>query len=267
MAKASTFNLSRSGGIGGYKRGHSPASAKVAYAARHNQIVAANLKLGMEAVPKYLLGAYAATVLDQAIRHTVHDSSRFAANWNLSVGDSSPLNNGNPDPYHYNESGESYGTIGTKGEKGRFRLAVTMAKRMYYGYKKDSSGHMTLTKGRLAEALFPRAAAAVQRTAKTSSSLSGISLGWRDKAGTPPKIFLYNAFMRPNMLRRSGWTPEQRATGRSYPQNALPKSGGALLPEDVSSVMGQGLVQDILHSLTAKMRAANVQGTIMDPFL
>lgn len=256
------FNLSRSGGQGGYKRGHEPGKASVKYAARHNQIVAANLKLGMEAVPKYLLGAYAATVLDMAIKHTKHDSSRFAANWNLSIGNSPPLNSGNPDPYLYNSSGDSYGTVGKKRDAGKWKESVLAAKRVYYGYT-DAGGHMKLTKGRLSSALYPRAGKAVSG----AGSLSGVVLDWRDKAGTPPKIFLYNAFMRPNMLRRSGWTSEQREEGRSYPQNALPKSGGTLLPDDVSSVMGQGLVQEMIHTLATRMRAANAQDTLMDPFL
>lgn len=262
MAIARTFNLSRSGGMGGYKRGREPGKGSVAYAARHNQIVAANLKLGMEAVPKYLLGAYAATVLDTAIKQTVHDSSRFAANWNLSVGDASPLNGGNPDPYHYRSSGKSYGTIGKKRDDGKWKESVLTAKRLYYGYT-EAGKYMKLTKGLLASALYPRATQVVGG----SGSLSGATLNWRDKAGTPPKIFLYNAFMRPNMLRRSGWTSEQRAEGNTYPQNALPKTGGTLLPEDVSSVMGQGLVQEIIHALATRMRAANVQDTVMDPFL
>jgi hypothetical protein len=222
----------------------------------------------MEAVPKYLLGAYAATVLEMAIKHTKHDSSRFAANWNLAVGEAAPLNSGNPDPYHYNSSGDSYGTVGKKRDAGKWKESVVAAKRMYYGYA-DAGGYMKLTKGRLSSALYPRAGKAVSG----AGSLSGVALGWRDKAGTPPKIYLYNAFMRPGYVpfRKSGWVPltgdTHLRTGETYPHYALPSGGVKTLEADVASVMGQGLLQEAIHTLATRMRAANAQNTIMDPFL
>ena len=266
--------ISQGGGFGGFSRrpskGFGPGKSSLALAAKHNEIVAANLKLGMDAVPKYLLGAYAATVLDTAIKNTKHDSSRFAANWNLIIGSTQPPEGGKPIPYSYNETGKSFGAIGEKGGHGSHRRAVLMSKRAYYGYAKDGE-FMKLTKGRLAEALFPRAGSAVAKVKGKSSTLSGAALDWRDKGGTPPKIYLYNPFMRPDYVpfRKSGWHPlhgdTSQRSGKTYPHYALPR--GEMPYDDVSMVVGHGLVQSLIQTLAGRMRRANVANIIMDPFL
>jgi hypothetical protein len=252
-------NISRHAGVGGYKTGKF--AQIVAATKQHNQIVSANLKLSMASVPKFLLGAYAATALDTAVRLTKHDSSRFAANWNLSVGKQGPLNDGNPDPIKYNESGESFGTIGTKGDAKRFFIRVLTAKRMYYGYTNQTKGssYMMLTKGRLAEALFPRAGDKVQY-AKNGRSLANVKLTADEMAGEAPAIYLYNAFMRPDSINS-----RLDGAGRSYPENALFKEGATPLKEEVSKVMGKGLLQEVLVKLAAEMRAANAANKIVRP--
>ena len=253
-------NLSRRGGVGGYKSGKF--AQVVAASKAHNQLVAANLKLSMAAVPKYLLGAYAATALNEAIKQTKHDSSRFAANWNLALGNKPLLNGGAPLPLKYNESDESFGTIGTKGQKGQWRLRVQTAKRIYYGYEPSQRGsaYMKLTKGKLAMALFPRAGNELQRTkGGAAASLSNVRLSGNDLAGEAPAIYLYNPFMKPGYLRLDG-------SGRSYPQNALPGEGTQAVTSEVSQVMGGGLLQELLVTLAAQMRMANAQGTIVSPF-
>ena len=111
-----------------YGGGKTPAEVKAlrAEAEKHNQMFMANLKIAMAALPKYVLGTYAATLLDTAVRETKHDSGRFAANWNLALDGQMPTVM--PDPLEYGQSGEKYGSIGFKNDK-RFRIAVLMAKR------------------------------------------------------------------------------------------------------------------------------------------
>ena len=252
-------NISRHAGVGGYKSGKF--GQIIAATKQHNQIVSANLKLSMAAVPKFLLGAYAGTALDQAIRVTKHDSSRFAANWNLAIGQQALLNEGRPFPHDYNKSDESFGTVGTKGDKRRFFLRVLTAKRMYYGYRNSAKGseYMMLTKGKLAAALFPRANDKVKATGG-NRSLANVQLSFDEMAGEPPAIYLYNPFMRPDSIdaRLDGG-------GRSYPENALPDEGAAALKNEVAKVMGKGLLQEVLVKLAAEMRAANAAGKIVRP--
>ena len=268
------IRFARGNGLAGFK---SRQFGTAAAATKHNQIVTANLKAAMYAVPKYLLGGMAATALDTAIRQTKHDSSRFAANWNLSIGNAPPPNEGKPDPSAYAQTGESYGTIGERDAKGSHAMPVRMAKRRYYGYTNAAKGSdlMKLTKGRLAAALYPRAGDAVTSAKKSgpATSLSGTKLSVDQAAGAPPKIYLYNPYMRPGNLRRDTWgrTPEQRQAlgGRTYPQNALPKgfTDGSSLAEELSTFMGRGLIQELLVTLAARMKAANKQGTLLNPFV
>lgn len=264
--------LPRKPGFGGYKH----LKFGKAYAAEHNEIVATNLKAAMYFMPKYLLGGYAATALNLAIKHTKHDSSRFAANWNLAVGSGPLPNNGDPDPLKYRQQGKSYGSIGEKGSAGANRLAVQMSKRMYYGYTNSAAGNdmMKLTKGRLAEALYPKAGGAVSKEKGQSSSLSGVKLGFLQKMGAPPKIYLYNPFMKPDYVpfRKDTWQPRKptnlREKGKTYPQNALPKGGSAELANEVSAVMGQGFLQEAIVKIGLDMRMANKQNRLLlDPFV
>ena len=257
-------------GPGGYKRG----KFGTEYAAKHNEIVAMNLKSSLLAIPRYLLGGYAATALNLAIKHTKHDSSRFAANWNLAVGNGPLHNDGNPDPLEYREEGASYGAIGEKGSKGANRLAVQMSKRMYYGYTKSAAGNdmMKLTKGKLAEALYPKAGGAVSKEKGQSSSLSGVRLGFMQKMNVPPKIYLYNPFMKPDYVpfRKDTWHPRKPTNlrdGNTYPQNALPKGGLTPVTEEVSAVMGQGFLQEVIVKMDADMRMANKANKLLDPFV
>jgi hypothetical protein len=268
------IRFSRSTGPAGFKRGQ---FGKVAAANKHNLIVTANLKAVLSAVPKYLLGGFAATALDTAIRNTKHDSSRFAANWNLSIGNVPPPSEGKPDPSAYAQTGESYGTIGERDAKGSHAMPVRMAKRRYYGYTNAAKGSdlMKLTKGRLAAALYPRAGSLVTSAKKSgpSTNLSGTKLSADQGAGTPPTIYLYNPFMRPGNWRRDTWgrTPEARAAlgGKTYPQNALPQgfTDGTSLPAELSAFMGQGLVQELVVGLARRMKAANKQDTLLNPFV
>jgi hypothetical protein len=262
-------NLAKTNGLGGYKN----RKFGTEYAAKHNEIVAINLKSAMFAVPKYLLGGYAATALNLAIKHTKHDSSRFAANWNLAVGNGPLHNDGNPDPLEYREEGASYGAIGEKESKGANRLAVQMAKRMYYGYTNSAKGSdmMKLTKGRLAEALYPHAKDEVKKTKGQTSSLSGMKLSFWQKVGIAPRVYLYNPFMRPDYapFRKDTWQPRKPTNlrnGRTYPQNALPKGGITQVTNEVSAVMGQGFLQEIIVKMAGDMRMANKANRLLDPF-
>lgn len=262
--------LSRRGGSGGYKY----FKFGQEYAAKHNEIVATNLKAAMFAMPKYLLGGYAATALNLAIKHTKHDSSRFAANWNLSIGKAALPNNGDPDPLAYRQTGDSYGAIGEKGSKGANRLAVQMSKRVYYGYTNSEKGSdvMKLTKGRLAEALYPRADGQVSKAKGKSASLSGTKLGFFQKLGMAPRIYLYNPFMKPDYVpfRKDTWHPRKPTNlreGKTYPQNALPKGGVTQVTDEVSKVMGHGFLQEAVRKMAIDMKDANKTNTLLNPFV
>ena len=255
-------DIYRSGAKAGFKRSR---QMGLEAASKHNKIVAANLRLAMSAVPPYVLGSYAATVLNMALISTVHDSSRFAANWNLSVGPAALPNDGKPDPLQYYQTGESYGSIGgrsrkedeerwkaynkgkprseqVRSERGGHRLRVITAKRIYYGYKGNKASEaMQLTNGRLYNQIF-----------------AALDLNKKGRLQTP-KVYLYNPFMNPKYLRPSG-------DGNTYPENALVGESTLFqMSEEARTSMGAGLVQQRIAELTDIMKAANKAGRIMNP--
>lgn len=106
-----------------------------AVALKNNQAFAVKLNESVRFLPKKVLGYYAATAINSAIdeKVTKHDSSRAAANWNLSFGNTIPPSVWDPKEYEqsFNASGE---TIGTRGAAGTFAETVKRVKSAYYGY-------------------------------------------------------------------------------------------------------------------------------------
>lgn len=217
-------------------------------AAKHNQMFVANLKLAMESLPKYVLGTYAATLLDDAVRETKHDSGRFAANWNLALNGEVP--DVMPDPLHYGAAGAKFGSIGKKGDK-RFRIAVLMAKRAYYGYRKGPGGFMELTNGKIAAALYARA---------TGFGAKGTGGPQGDMSGGAGRILLYNPFMKPNQ-RKAGWGPPALRKGQGYTFYAMGKRPD-LGP---AGPMGSGMLQKRVYELNRLIRSATAAKTLIDP--
>ena len=218
-------------------------------AAKHNQMFVANLKIAMVSLPKYVLGTYAATLLDDAVRETKHDSGRFAANWNLALNGELP--DVMPDPLHYRAAGAKFGSIGQKGAK-RFRIAVLMAKRAYYGYRKGPGGFMELTKGRIAASLYARG---------TGFKAGSAGAPGGDRSGVAGRILIYNPFMKPNQRKAGGGPPSLRK-GQGYTFYAMGKRPD-LGP---SGPMGSGMLQKRVLELNKLIRSATAAKTLLDPF-
>ena len=92
------------------------------------------------------------------------------------------------------------------------------------------------------------------------------------KMNVPPKIYLYNPFMKPDYLpfRKDTWQPRKTTNlrqGKTYPQNALYKGGLIQVTNEVSAVMGQGFLQEAIVKMAGDMRMANKANKLLDPFV
>ena len=142
----------------------------------HNQAFADSLKAKMVGYAKLIQSEIAAIALDNAIRNTVKDSGRAAANWNLSFGTGAVPEQLSPSKY--NQSGQSYGTIGQRDSRVDGE-DIRSAKGSYYGYDKKTG---TIDRGFI----------------HTVQGLDGV-LGWSirqmigvGKGGAVKTVFLYN---------------------------------------------------------------------------
>ena len=141
-------------------------------AEKRNKKYLLNVRKGLDDLSKNLLATLAANALNHAITAapagpTVHDSSRFAANWDLSL--KAGAIRVAIDPAKYLQAGESYGAVGKKGDGGKYKDAVKSAKAAFYGYTASSHGHVeVIVGGRIHAAL-------------------GVG-----KAGAAPSVYLYN---------------------------------------------------------------------------
>lgn len=142
----------------------------------HNQAFADSLKAKMTGYAKLIQAEVAVIALDNAIRKTVKDSGRAAANWNLSFGTGAVPEQ--LDPSRYLQTGHSYGTIGKRNSRVDGE-SIRDAKGSHYGYHKDEG---TIDKGYI----------------HTVQGLEGV-LGWSIKqmlgvgrGGQAKTVFLYN---------------------------------------------------------------------------
>ena len=142
----------------------------------HNQAFADSLKAKMTGYAKLIQSEIVAIALDNAIWNTVKDSGRAAANWNLSFGTGAVPDQLNPSKY--NQTGQSYGTIGKRNSRVDGE-SIRDAKGSHYGYRKDEG---TIDKGYI----------------HTVQGLDGV-LGWSirqmigvGRAGAVKTVFLYN---------------------------------------------------------------------------
>lgn len=184
--------------------------AHIEQAIRNNELFAMNLKQGLDAVPKKVLGVFSVTALDRAIRKTRHDSSRAAANWDLSVGGHGfreALS-----PARYGESGSSWGAIGERYDAGAYEAAVLGAKALFYGYGEAASG---LGGG---EPIF-------LEPEKGGFISSSLRLG---QSGEAPTVYLFNPVMSMANARMD-------RAGRTYAYRAF--SGEEAGPEVVQSTV------------------------------
>lgn len=182
-------------GLAGFKNG----KEGVQLALKNNEMYIANLKIGLQGIPRTLLATLAAASIEMAVKKTIHDSSRFAANWELGFSSQGPPIRLQPDPAKYEGSTESSGTIGKRKSKGAMRKRVLAAKASYYGYKSGANGIPVVDpQGRLA-------------------SWIGIVLGRTTTTAPPrtiPRVELFNPFTSATYTRPDGH-------GRSYAANAL----------------------------------------------
>lgn len=190
-------------GLAGFKAG----KEGVQLALKNNEMYIANLKQGLQGVPRAVLATLAAASLEMAVKKTLHDSSRFAANWDLGFSSQGPALRAQAAPRDYGDSTDSAGTIGKKGSAGQRRKAVLGAKATYYGYTPGANGIPTVSpEGRLASWL-----GIVQSRSTTTAP-----------PRTIPRVELFNPFTSSDYARPDG-------KGRTYAYNALDGDGKSAL--------------------------------------
>jgi hypothetical protein len=224
-------------GVGGFKAGY----AGLKLAQKNNEMFAANLKQSMRGMPKRALGIFSATVLDMAVRETLHDSSRFAANWELSFGSHNLREQVSPS--EYGETTPSAGTIAGRKAGGSAKAGVLEAKSVYYGYSASN-------------------VAGLKKVDEGGRIYEWLNLGgnWLTRMLTPaPKVQLYNPLMRGDKMWVDG-------AGNSYPFNALKgdQAGGVLFvgADEMTQRVGNAVVQMEILRLQAMVRWAKTRKEI-----
>jgi hypothetical protein len=221
-------------GLAGFKAGYEGSRL----ALKNNEMYIANLKQGLQGVPRTVLATLAAAALEMAVKETVHDSSRFAANWDLGGSGQGPALRRDPSPKEYGETTDSAGTIGHRGSKGAARARVLAAKANYYGYTSGANGVPRVNpEGRLASWI----GIVQHRTTQTAPPR------------TIPRVELFNPFTSSSHARLSG-------SGHSYAFYALEgdlKSkllggGGADIAERVGRAVIPMEILRIRNMLTGK---------------
>lgn len=208
-------------------------------AMRKNGIFVANISASLRSVPKHVTAVLAANSLVQVILATKQDSSRAAANWNLSVSGVGlhPF----LDPTQYHEAGESWGTIGGKGDAGQFASAVLDYKKMYYGISKSSSS-----------TLFE-----VDRGGRLFNQLG---VGQQGNY----RVDLFNPILGDLNQRRAG----AGHTGHTYAYYAFDgEDDTAFMPglENVRESIGNGYIPYLLTKLNDLVHAESNAGRILKP--
>lgn len=206
-------------GLAGYKAGY---IGKVLQISKKNQMYVANLKAGLSGIPRRAQAALSAAVLDYAIENTHHDSSRFAANWDLAIGGSGMRTHYAPEEYGRTIPGTDE-TIGFRGDSGSVKARVRRAKALYYGYIPSTEpGKIQLVpNGRLWE---------LYRLSHVATTTS--------PPPTPPRSELFNPYTRIH----------------TYVGNALPLKEGSTIPPGVAQYIGNAAIASEILRLTRKAR-------------
>jgi hypothetical protein len=220
---------------------------------KHNSAFIANVTAGLNRIPAELTAVYAVNVLELAISKAVtkHDSSRFAANFDLMF---------DRDSYRSHLQPAKYGDhIGEKGDKGAYFLAVLMAKRRHYGYKKNRSGFLAFDK---------KGMIAYKMRLPESQPLGGPNQGTGYAKGkTVPTVELFNPIMSQTQRRASSWFPKRRdeswnRKGKTYAQNALVSGEESFMSQarGLQGAIGNGYLMARLKELSMELRRTVMTG-------
>jgi hypothetical protein len=221
-------------GLAGFKAG----KEGVQLAMRNNEMYLANLKQGLNGVPRTLLATLAAASLEMAVKKTIHDSSRFAANWDLAGSGTGPALRLQPSPKEYEETTETAGKIGKRGSKGAERKRVLDAKASYYGYTAGSNGIPRVhPEGRLASWI-----GIVQNRTTTMAPPKTI-----------PRVELFNPFTSAGQSRLDG-------AGNSYAYNALGGDGKSALLGGGTAEIAQRVGNAVIPMEILRIRRLLLEG-------
>jgi hypothetical protein len=219
----------------------------------HNAAFIAQVSAGLNRLPAELLAVYAVNVLELAVSKAVtkHDSSRFAANFDLMF---------DRDSYRAHLQPSQYGDhIGEKGDKGAYFLAVLMAKRRHYGYKKNRSGFLAFDK---------KGMIAYKLRLPESQPLGGPNQGTGYAKGkTIPTVELFNPIMSKTQRRASSWFPKRRdeswnRKGKTYAENALVGGEESFMSQaqGLQGAIGNGYLAARLKELSMELRQTAMKG-------
>ena len=219
-------------------------AAQMMKAANENARWAANLSDSVRGLGRKTLAAMAATALHEVIDYTHHDSSRFAANWDLAF---------NRDGYRETMRPWKYGEApaGQRDDKGANKQATQAAKHVYYGYFKHPSGaFLPLPNGYLW--------GKIGLGGQVGRPIGG-STG-RPQLGALPRVELFNPLIGAKMMALDG-------SGHSYAFNALygKNAGGGGMPmveAAVANLVGEGYLPSLMREIADQMRTGKATGTL-----
>jgi hypothetical protein len=213
----------------GLKSGSLSGKRGIELALKNNEMYIANLKAGLYGMPNRVLAALAASALDMAIDKTKHDSSRFAANWNLSISGRQMF--ATMDPSEYNQHGTSYGSVGKKRSGGSHKEAVLVAKSVYWGYTRGANNLCTVSEG--------------------GRLFTELGLARRTVTSGPPvnrKVELYNPVTSSDFSRIDGF-------GNTYAKNALTSMGPAVFMSAATAQrIGSAVIPLEIQRITQELR-------------
>jgi hypothetical protein len=193
---------------------------------KQNEVYAEKLNTLMKGLPKQVLGAYAATALNNAIEMTKHDSSRAGANWALLFGNTAPPNSLNP---------KSYGSypIGERDDHEANKAVTLKYKQDVYGYYAKYG------------VMIPKKDGWIYRALKIGEK------------GTAPVVRLYNPVITPELLRYAqNAFPSQDMSAIS--SSVLAGAGGGI---NMANMSRQFLPQ-LIREISAEMKTKHAQGKI-----
>jgi hypothetical protein len=202
-----------------------------------NTFFAANLSDAVRGLGRKALAAMAATALHEVIAYTKHDSSRFAANWDLAFN-----RDGYRDvmqPWKYGEA-----PAGQRDDKGANKQATQAAKHVYYGYFKHPSGAFIPLPGGY---LWDK----VGLGGQVGTPIGGGT--GRRQLGALPRVELFNPLISMNRQRPDGF-------GHSYAYNAL-HGDLSEAEEKVAQIVGSGYLPSIIKDIADQVRTAKTTGS------